>query len=137
MAAQKHPQGLLYLPSRKVDSHTWHQPGTSSAQQGVDRGRSSAASPGCSPPGTPRGPGGSPPRPHCQVTAQDPGPPWMGVESLLIPLPSRQVPRGMRLGTGAAHPERPWRRLLPVGAVLLGQLRRVSSGVRPLQPHPP
>ena len=51
MAAQKHPQGLLYLPSRKVDSHAWHQPGTSSAQQGVDRGHSSAAAPGCSPPG--------------------------------------------------------------------------------------
>ena len=47
MAAQKHPQGLLYLPSRKVDSHAWHQPGTSSAQQGVDRGHSSAAAPGC------------------------------------------------------------------------------------------
>ena len=49
-AARKRPQGLLYLPSRKVDSHAWHQPGTSSAQQGVDRGRLSAAAPGCSPP---------------------------------------------------------------------------------------
>lgn len=72
MAARKHPQGLLCLPSRQADSHAWH----SSAQQGVDRGRLSAGAPGCSPPtgllpAVPQQPWG-PPHPHCQVTAWDP-----------------------------------------------------------------
>lgn len=49
MAAWKYPQGLLYPPSRQVDSHAWHQPGTSSPQQGVDRGHLSADVPGCTP----------------------------------------------------------------------------------------